>query len=62
MEQAIGAVAGHEIVHATDKVEINKDLQATQGKPRKDSRETKPEKVEKKIINESKNANKKDEN
>ncbi len=57
MEQAIGAVAGHEIVHATDKVEINKDLQETQGKPRKDNRETKSEKVETKIIDQSKKLN-----
>jgi hypothetical protein len=57
MEQAIGAVAGHEIVHATDKIEINKDLQETQGKPRTDNREIKPEKVENKIIEQSKKIN-----
>ena len=26
LEQAIGAVAGHEIIHATDKSEIDKDI------------------------------------
>ena len=58
MEQAIGAVAGHEIVHGTDKAEINKDLQYEQkngGATRPGSaREKKPEKVENKIITQSK--------
>lgn len=58
MEQAIGAVAGHEIVHGTDKAEINKDLkyeQANGGAQRPGSeREKKPEKVEQKIITQSK--------
>jgi RHS repeat-associated protein len=58
MDQAIGAVAGHEIVHATDKGEINKDIKYEQengGKERPSSqREKKPEQVEKKIIDQSK--------
>lgn len=56
-DQAIGAVAGHEIVHATDKTEINKDIKyelKNGGNERPDSpRETKPNAVEQKIINES---------
>jgi RHS repeat-associated protein len=57
MEEAVGAVAGHETVHATDKKEINADLKAEQGgkvRPRS-QREAKPEQVEDKIISESKN-------
>ena len=61
-EQAIAAVAGHEIVHATDKVEINRDLkyeQTNKGKQRPASqREAKPEQVETKIINQSKDLDK----
>jgi len=61
MEQAIGAVAGHEIVHGTDKAEINKDLQYEQnngGAERPGSvRELKPVKVETKIISQSKDNN-----
>lgn len=57
-EQAIGSTAGHEIVHATDKVEINKDLKYQQthnGQPRpKAQREDKTYKVENQIIKESK--------
>lgn len=49
-EQAIGAVVGHEIVHGTDKQEIAKDLQ----NPARQDRETKPNQVEQKIVNESK--------
>ena len=61
-DQAIGAVAGHEIVHATDKGEINKDLKAeqaggTQAKARETSREIKPNQVETKIIDQSKKLN-----
>lgn len=56
-EQAIGAVAGHEIVHATDKAEINKDLKHSQGKFRKDNAEAKPNKVESIIIDQSKKLN-----
>lgn len=56
-EQAIGAIAGHEIVHATNKAEINKDLKASQGVQRKDNRETKPENVERAIIDQSKKIN-----
>ncbi len=57
MEEAIGAVAGHKAVHATDRKEINADLKAEQGgkvRPRL-QREAKPEEVENKIITESKN-------
>lgn len=32
IEQAIGAVTGHEIVHATNRKEINKDLKYEQKK------------------------------
>ena len=56
-DEAIGAVAGHEIVHATDKTEINKDLKYENKnhtiRPRSE-REAKSEAVEKKIIDESK--------
>lgn len=58
-DEAIGAVAGHEIVHATDKGEINKDIKYAQEhngaeRPRS-QREAKSEAVEKQIIEESKN-------
>jgi hypothetical protein len=59
MEQAIGAVAGLEIVHATDEVEINKDISVEQTgtkaekEARKVSREIAPNSVEQKIINQS---------
>jgi RHS repeat-associated protein len=61
-DQAIGAVAGHEIVHATNKGEINKDLIAeqtggTQAKVRETSREIKPNQVESEIIYQSKKLN-----
>jgi hypothetical protein len=55
-DQAIGAIAGHEIVHATDKAEINKDFKYTEtheGQQRPD-REVKTKAVETKIIEESK--------
>jgi hypothetical protein len=54
-DQAIGVIAGHEIVHATDKVEINKDFKYTathEGQQRPD-REVKTREVETKIKNES---------
>ena len=52
LEQAIGAVVGHEIVHATNKSEISKDKASeVRGKLRKD-REVLPNTVEKEIINE----------
>jgi RHS repeat-associated protein len=51
-EQAIGAVAGHEIVHATDKVEIDKDIKSQMQGIDRDN-EVKPNKVEKKIIQQS---------
>lgn len=62
LEQAIGAVAGHEGIHATDKSEINKDIKAEFGtekqqKSRQTSRELKPEDVEKRIIIQSRNQN-----
>ncbi len=62
LEQAIGAVAGHEGIHATDKAEINKDIQAEFGTRKQQaardiSREVKPEAVEKKIIRQSKKLN-----
>ena len=53
-DDAIGAVAGHELVHAIDKAEIHKDIKYEMehnGQVRKD-RETKPNKVETEIINE----------
>ncbi|MFD2788120.1 RHS repeat-associated core domain-containing protein [Hymenobacter rubripertinctus] len=53
MEQAIGAVASHEIVHAVDKKEIAKDLQNIN----RPDRETKPNQVERKVIEESKRLN-----
>jgi RHS repeat-associated protein len=60
-EEGIGAAAGHEIVHATDKAEINKDIKYEQdhaGEERPSSqRETKPNQVENKIIDQSKKLN-----
>ena len=50
MDQAIGAVAGHEIVHAVDKKEIAKVIQNI----KRSDRETKPNQVEQRIIDESK--------
>ena len=52
--QAIGAVAGHEIEHATNKDEINKDKQAEQRGKRYPDREKIPCSIENQIINESK--------
>lgn len=61
LDQGIGAVAGHESVHGTDRNEINKDInyeQQNKGKPRPASqREAKPNQVEQKIIDESKKLN-----
>jgi len=53
--QGLGAVAAHESVHASDKSEIHSDilLEQTKGKVRT-NREVKPEKIEKKVVNESK--------
>jgi RHS repeat-associated protein len=57
-DEAIGAVAGHEIVHATDKGEINKDIKYAQehngGLRPRSQREAKPEAVENQIMKESK--------
>jgi len=54
VDQAVAAVVGHEIVHAVDKGEVNKDLQYEQkngGQPRPyEQREGKPNRVEQKII------------
>jgi len=62
LEQAIGAVAGHEGIHATDKSEINKDIKTEFGTKKQKaaravSREIKPEAVEKKIIDQSRSQN-----
>jgi hypothetical protein len=54
-DQAIGLIAGHEIVHATDKVEINKDfkyIEKNKGQERP-NREVKTRAIETKIKNES---------
>ena len=59
LEQAIGAVAGHEIIHATDKNEIDKDI-SYEMKHRRESRkdkEVKARQVENIIIEQSKNKN-----
>jgi RHS repeat-associated protein len=59
-DQAIGAVAGHELVHAFDPNEIDKNLRYNHanpgkgGRPRSEGRETKAEKVENEIISEYK--------
>ena len=50
VDGAIGAIAGHEAVHATNKAEINKDLKAQQTGKISADREVKPVQVEKKII------------
>lgn len=60
MEQALGAVAGHETVHATDKDEINEDktVEHNTGVVRTDEvREKKPREIEDQIIEESKRNN-----
>lgn len=51
IDEAIGAVAGHEMVHATDKDEINKDIEyeMKHNAARPDC-EVKPNAVENKII------------
>ncbi|OON67137.1 hypothetical protein B0919_20130 [Hymenobacter sp. CRA2] len=56
LDEAIGAVVSHEIVHATDKKEINADLQSEQrGEERlTEQREQKPEQVERNAIEWSK--------
>ena len=53
MEQAIGAVAGHESVHATNKDEIHKDKysETIKGLVRKE-KEDLPNKIEQQIIKE----------
>nr|WP_238315358.1 RHS repeat-associated core domain-containing protein [Segatella maculosa] len=59
IEQAIGAVAGHEIVHATNRKEINKDLKyekENKGGDRSD-KETVPNKIENTIIEQSRKLN-----
>ena len=59
LEQAISGVAGHELVHATDAKEINRDIrhEIKNRTPRND-REVLPNKVEQEIIEESKTLNK----
>jgi RHS repeat-associated protein len=57
VEQAIGAVAGHEGVHATDKAEINKDLKSEMKGKVRNEKEHKPNNVEQKIIDQSKKLN-----
>ena len=57
LEQAIGAVVGHEGVHATDKSEIHKDIKAEMRDRLRDDRETVPNRIEQQIINESKTLN-----
>ncbi len=53
-QQALGAVIAHEIVHATDKKEIAKDLKfESQGKLNPES-EIKPNKIEGKVMEEYK--------
>ena len=59
LEQAVGSVAGHEGVHATDKTEIHKDIKATLSGKKRSDQEVKPEKIEQQIVDESKAANKK---
>ena len=54
MEQAIGAVAGHESVHGANKGEINKDIKAENSGTKRTDQEVKPIKVEQKIIDEYK--------
>lgn len=54
LEEAIGAISGHEKVHGTDKSEINKDLKAQQEGKVSTDREIKPAQVENKILEESK--------
>lgn len=51
-EQAIGAVATHEDVHASDKSEINKDLkyETTHGNNPRPDKEVKPNAAEQKVI------------
>ena len=59
IDQAIGAVAGHEIVHGTNRKEINKDLRyelKNKGGTRP-NKETAPNKIENKIIEQSRELN-----
>ena len=53
LDQAIGAVAGHETVHATNKGEIDKDLKTESSGTNRTDGEIKPNNVEQKIIDES---------
>src|SRR5690606_32289433 len=57
VEQAIGAVAGHEGIHATDKSEINKDLKSEITGKTRTGKEDKPNQVERRIIDQSKKPN-----
>ena len=55
VDQIIGAVAGHELVHATDSEEIHKDIAAELSGKKRSKRETedKPNRIESNIIRES---------
>ena len=59
LDQAIGAVAGHEIIHATDKDEIHKDIsyEMNHGRATRKDKEVKARQVENIIIEQSKNKN-----
>lgn len=59
LDQAIGAVAGHELVHATDQDEINEDI-SYEMKYRRErvDKEDKANEIEMIIINQSKQLNK----
>ena len=57
LEQAIGAVVGHEGVHATDKSEIHKYIKTEMRDRLRDDRETVPNRIKQQIINESKTLN-----
>ncbi len=50
LEQAVGAVVGHEGTHGTNKAEINKDLKAEMGGKVRNDKEDKPNQIEKNII------------
>ena len=51
IDQAIGAVAAHEFIHATDIQEINKDIHSEMKKRVRENREIKPNQIERNVIN-----------
>lgn len=53
-QQALGAVIAHEIVHATDKKEIAKDLKYESQRKLNPAREVKPNEIERKVMEEYK--------